>query len=53
MANYDIIFGFDCQSGSGNKIDFAFVKTSDGKPGILVDDKVFTKEDLKELNPGE
>ena len=49
MANYEVIFGLDCVRGDDKDIDFAFVKTSDGKPGILVDDKVFTKEDLKEI----
>ena len=51
MANYEVIFGLDCVRGDDKDIDFAFVKTSDGKPGIMLDDKVFTKEDLKELNP--
>ena len=49
MADYEVIFGFDCVPGDDKEVDFAFVKTSDGKPGILVDDKVFTKEDLKEI----
>ena len=46
MANYEVIFGLDCVGGDQAPIDCAVVKTSDGKPGIMLDGEVFTKDSL-------
>ena len=46
MSDYEVIFGLDCVGGDQAPIDCAVVKTSDGKPGIMLDGEVFTKESL-------
>lgn len=46
MSDYEVIFGLDCVGGDQAPIDCAVVKTIDGKPGIMLDGEVFTKESL-------
>lgn len=53
MSDYEVIFGLDCVGGDQAPIDCAVVKTSDGKPGIMLDGEVFTKESLTPEPAGE
>ena len=46
MSDYEVIFGLDCVGGDQAPIDCAIVKTSDGKPGIMLEGDVFTKDSL-------
>lgn len=46
MSDYEVIFGLDCVGGDQAPVDCAVVKTSDGKPGIMLDGEVFTKDSL-------
>ena len=46
MSDYEVIFGLDCVGGDQAPIDCAVVRTSDGKPGLMLDGEVFTKESL-------